>query len=290
MLVSILVPLYNVERYVEQCARSLFEQSYQRCEYIFVDDCSTDCSAAIIDSLVAKEYAELEGRVKIVRHSRNMGVNTSRAMALSHANGDYVIFVDGDDFVDRQMVTTLVGSCGNGTLDIVSSGYVNYSSESHCEFKHSRWIGDASHSMQVVLTQSFAISNHIWGKLFKRELFAGETILFDPTLHLGEDMVLLVQLLNRADRIGYVDEYLYYYRQNVSGSLTQNLNHGARFNYLRSIVTANKLVGVEINNSKIFALQRLNIKRWLLKRSTQRNHPLTYLFRVYCYLANRFFL
>lgn len=283
MLVSILIPLYNVERFVERCARSLFEQSYLSCEFIFVDDCSPDRSAEIVERLVAEEYSELEGRVKIIRNSQNMGVNTSRSVALSHANGDYVIFVDGDDFVDRQMVAALVGASENGSVDLVSSGYTNYFSESHTQQKHSRWIGDAEQSLQVVLTQNFKISNHIWGILIKRSLFVGESILFDPTLHLGEDMVLLVQLLQRAERIGYVEDFLYFYRQNVEGSLTQNLNNGARFNYLRSIVTANRLA--EIDNPKVLRAQRLNVKRWLLNRSPQRNHPLTLLFRAYCYIV-----
>ncbi len=290
MLVSILVPLYNVELYVERCVRSLFGQSYARCEYIFIDDGSTDGTLSVVESLLQGEYHEFEGRVKIVRHTQNMGVNMAREMALSHANGEYVIFVDGDDWVDEQMVSSLVEASDGGAVDIVSSGYVNYHDESSISLQSAPWIGDARTSLYALLTQSFALSNRIWGMLIKRRLFIANEILFDPTLRLGEDMVLLVQLLQNATSIAYTDMFLYLYRQGVSGSLSQRLDHGSRFNYLRAICVANELVAAESIDSRVFELQRLNVKRWLLKRSSHRNSPLSFIFRAYCYVLNRLWL
>ena len=91
--ISILTPIYGVEKYIEQCARSLFEQSYASIEYIFVDDCTHDKSIGILQSLL-KEYPERAQQVRIIHHDRNRGVGAARQTALMAATGDYLLFAD----------------------------------------------------------------------------------------------------------------------------------------------------------------------------------------------------
>ena len=98
--ISILTPIYGVEKYIEQCARSLFEQSYASIEYIFVDDCTPDKSIGILQSLL-KEYPERAQQVRIIHHDRNRGVGAARQTALMAATGDYLLFADSDDMLPK---------------------------------------------------------------------------------------------------------------------------------------------------------------------------------------------
>ena len=127
--------------------------------------------------------------------------------------------------------------------------------------------------------------------MIKRDLFMSDSFIFDYRIKLGEDLTILAQVLMRSESVAYVDDYLYYYRNNVSGSLTQSLGAGARFNYMRSVAFANAIVQkTHAPNStleRVFKLQRINVKRWLLNRSSYRNKPLTLIFRLYCYTMNR---
>ena len=101
--ISILTPVYGVEKYIEQCARSLFEQSYAPIEYIFVDDCTPDKSIGILQSLL-KEYPERAQQVRIIHHDRNRGVGAARQTALMAATGDYLLFADSDDMLPEDAV------------------------------------------------------------------------------------------------------------------------------------------------------------------------------------------
>ena len=100
------ISIYGVEKYIEQCARSLFEQSYASIEYIFVDDCTPDKSIGILQSLL-KEYPERAQQVRIIHHDRNRGVGAARQTALMAATGDYLLFADSDDMLPEDAVEKL---------------------------------------------------------------------------------------------------------------------------------------------------------------------------------------
>ena len=100
--VSVVIPVYNVEKYIERCARSLFEQTLDSIEYIFVDDCSPDNSIAVMENVLA-EYPHRKEQIKIIRHEVNQGPYAARRHALQAATGDYVISCDADDWVDYDL-------------------------------------------------------------------------------------------------------------------------------------------------------------------------------------------
>ena len=121
-LVSILVPVYKVEKYIEQCARSLFEQTYDNLEYIFLDDCSPDNSIEILKR-VMEDYPERKAQVRIIRHERNRGLAAARNTALDAANGPFVTHVDSDDYLGRDAIRLLVKKQEETGADIVSGNY-----------------------------------------------------------------------------------------------------------------------------------------------------------------------
>ena len=107
MKVSVLVPVYGVERYIGQCAESLMEQTYKDVEYIFVNDCTRDDSIGRLNQ-VLERYPERRIQVRIINHEKNMGLGMARQSGLNAATGDAVVNVDSDDYVAREMIEKLV--------------------------------------------------------------------------------------------------------------------------------------------------------------------------------------
>ena len=119
--VSILVPFYNVEKYVGKCVTSLFTQTYKNIEYIFVNDCTPDKSLEVINEYIIK-YGIGE-KCKIINHERNQGISQSRNDCLDNATGDYILFIDSDDYIDPDMVELLLKAALNDNADISGCGY-----------------------------------------------------------------------------------------------------------------------------------------------------------------------
>ena len=119
MKVSILVPVFGVERFIERCARSLFEQTYPDLEYIFVDDGSIDRSIEILQSVV-EEYPTRNAAVHLIKHDHNRGLGAARNTALDNATGEFVYHVDSDDYIDRDTIRLLVAKQKETNADIIT--------------------------------------------------------------------------------------------------------------------------------------------------------------------------
>ena len=122
ILVSILVPIYNVENFIEKCSVSLFEQTYKNIEYVFVNDCSPDHSIEVLEK-VAKNYPNRINSIKIINHDINKGLAGARNTAILNANGDYVLHVDSDDFIEKTTIEKLVKKAQDDCADIVVFDY-----------------------------------------------------------------------------------------------------------------------------------------------------------------------
>ena len=122
-LVSILIPIYNVEKYLGKCLDSVFSQTYKNVEYVFVDDCSTDNSETVLMSKL-HEYNIKEESYSIMVHKNNFGIAKTRINLLAMAKGDYVLFIDSDDWIEKNMVMELVETAVLYNLDIVGCNFV----------------------------------------------------------------------------------------------------------------------------------------------------------------------
>ena len=157
-MVSILVPVYGVEKYIEKCAVSLFEQTCNDIEYVFVDDCSPDNSIGILEE-VRKRYPERD-KVKIIRHDRNRGLAAARKTALMASVGDYVIHVDSDDWVSPDMVATLAEQAMKTGADLVDGNYY-HATDSRVvkEFRH--FEGRTEINIKLLVSSSELVDNRI---------------------------------------------------------------------------------------------------------------------------------
>ena len=120
--VSILVPVYGVENYIERCARSIFEQTYRNLDIVFVDDCTPDKSIEIL-LRVLEDYPERKEQTRIIRHEHNRGLSAARNTGMDAAKGDYIYFIDSDDFITSDCIEILMAAMQTGDWDMVTADY-----------------------------------------------------------------------------------------------------------------------------------------------------------------------
>lgn len=214
--VTIIIPVYNSEKVLCRCIRSVQQQTYRNIELILVDDGSTDSSGTICD-----DYAINDNRIKVF-HIENSGVSFARNYGLFRATGEKVLFVDSDDWVDEYYVESLMSVSENYDLVIGSATLVNKSTAKYDDFPD---IAVSSKEFyKLFADQRILKRTSPWAKLFNRKIITEKQIFFPEGMHIGEDAVFLYSYILYCDRILVVDNRLYYYYVESIGSLTKRMN------------------------------------------------------------------
>lgn len=207
--VSVVVPVYNVEKYIEQCARSLFEQTLDDIEYIFVDDKSSDKSIEILGRIL-KEYPDRKPQCIIHTMEENSGQAAVRKWGIEHAIGDYIIHCDSDDWVEHDMYSLMYEKAKMEDADIVICDFVLNNGRKECSVAPK--IKTTKDYQKGILTKAVHCST--WNKFVRRELYS-KPILY-PKENYAEDLAIMGQLFYYAKKIEYIPEGLYHYRYNPS--------------------------------------------------------------------------
>ncbi len=205
--VSVIIPIYGVEKYIERCAESLFQQTLQDIEYIFVDDCTPDNSIEILKKVVDR-YPNIKNQIRIERMPENGGLAAVRKYGTSLANGDYIAHCDSDDWVSPEMYEKLYGYAVANNSDLVFCDYIISNGNVQSEHYFSKNITNCSrnHLLDRLLVSSAL--NPVWTVLAKRELYNG---MMFPVGDMSEDKTIMMQLVWRANNASYLQEALYYY-------------------------------------------------------------------------------
>ena len=235
MKVSLLIPVYGVEKYIERCAVSLFEQTYPDLEYIFVDDCTLDRSIDILLS-VADRYPDRKARLRIIRQKTNGGVGAARAAAIDAATGDCLMHVDSDDYIAPQAVELLCRKMEETGADIVDGGWQRVTAEGLSEPVSPCPIDNEKRYLGLMLCQN-VVSNRMWGRLFKRRLYTDNGINLVPGIDYCEDFSIMTRLLFYARR-AWIDDVVYFYSDENAASYT----HTVSPKHIRSFIRSNALV------------------------------------------------
>lgn len=224
--VSIIIPIYNTDRYLFRCLESVCSQTYQNMEIICIDDGSTDNSGNILE-----EYARNDSRIKAV-HQKNHGESNARNEGLKLAKGDYIGFIDCDDWIDSDMYEILMTYAENNDLDIVASSWyketASYSKKAENQFPITEQIFGSDMLLKYIyMRDSYRGFAYMWNKLYKRRILEndkGALLLFDESLRLGGDVVYLAQTALRTGKAKYIDRAFYHYRQREdSGCHTKDI-------------------------------------------------------------------
>ncbi len=214
--ISIIVAIYNVEHYLEQCVASLMSQTYKNFEIIFVDDASTDSSLPTLERILLG-YEKDNVEYKIIRNVQNMGIGYTRRAGMINATGDYLIHVDSDDYVEDTFLEKLIDKAHAEQADIVicnnaivDNGIVT--------IKKNDCITNKSELIKRLLIGTF--HNGLCNKLISNKIITENNIYPDEFFRMMEDKSILYKCVYFSTKIAYVDEALYYYR-NSHGSLTK---------------------------------------------------------------------
>ena len=210
--VSIVVPVYGVEKYIERCARSLFTQPFGDIEYIFVNDCTKDSSMQVLE-FVMKDYPARN--VRIINKEKNEGLPQARKTGVLASTGDFIMHIDSDDWVEHDIVEKLYARAMEEVADMVYCDWVEeYEDRSVLFSQHPMSI--ENYYKSILGFKSFS---YVWNRLTKRELYDG--IEF-PIPYMLEDFVITSQLVSKAMKVSLVQEPLNHYsKMNTGQSMSQ---------------------------------------------------------------------
>lgn len=224
--VSVIIPVYNAEKYIEKCLDSVINQTLREIEIICIDDCSTDNSYSILEI-----YSKKDSRIIVQKNSVNSGSGFSRNIALSKANGEYIGFVDSDDFIDKNYYEYLYNTAKKYNTDMCFTlnwreGKKDYVYE--MEYKNENdYFLDFDINTILSLYGYMSVKNNrssclasfsIWNRIFSRNMIKKNNITF-TTSSLAEDYFFLLEFLAYNPKISYNSKALYYYRLNINSAI-----------------------------------------------------------------------
>lgn len=222
-MVSVIIPVYNAEPYIRECIESILSQTYTNFELLLVDDGSPDDCGRICD-----EYAEQDIRIHVF-HKENGGVSKARNLGLEYAKGNYICFIDSDDWVDVDMLETLIGWEQKKQTDLLFYGF-KYESSTGCSdtINLLRQLSDIYEGADSIVEVCYLLEKHelfgwTWNKLFKNSIIQKEQIRFNEEISIQEDHIFTLEYLKYSTCIGIYPYTPYHYRI-VQGSLTDKIH------------------------------------------------------------------
>lgn len=216
--VSIIIPVYNTKNELRQCLDSVCNQTYQNLEIICIDDGSTDGSEKILD-----QYALKDSRFKVI-HKKNGGESSARNVGIKEATGEYIGFLDCDDWIELNMYQVLVDNMKKYKVDLVAASWFKEEMDKSITVLNNGEVKQGVLDQGTLLYYIYARDRYqgfayMWDKLYKRELLLksnGEPLLFDENLKLGGDVLYLAEILLNVHNAVYINTPLYHYRQRAN--------------------------------------------------------------------------
>lgn len=229
-LVSLLVPVYGVERYIVRCAHSLFGQTYENIEYVIVDDCTPDNSINLLLDVLRK-YPLRQNQVRIIQHEHNKGLGEARNTAIATATGEFIMHVDSDDYISKDCVRLCVEKQQSTNADIVSIGIVKKYSTKEITVNIPKY--ETSTELNIAVLRH-DIPNNIWGRLIRKSLYIKNRIKVEG-VNMSEDINVLARLLYYANNIAFVNETFYFYECSNANSYTSSFSESKCYQSLQTL-------------------------------------------------------
>lgn len=218
--VSVCVPIYNVEKYIEKCVRSLFEQTLDDIEYIFVNDCTPDKSMDILRRVLV-EYPQRQEQVKIINHKVNKGSATVRNTCLSAATGEYIGWCDSDDWVETDMYEAMYDKAKAENADIVCCNYVAEYSYKRV-FETYPYLEETKEILQTL--PPIVLNSAVWNKLIHRNLYTINSIQAYEDINMNEDLGVTLRLRYLSRKTVIIPKAFYHYNRLNDASMTVSSN------------------------------------------------------------------
>lgn len=251
-LVSVIVPIYNVENYLARCINSLMQQTYSNIEILLINDGSKDnCE------LICQEFLQKDNRIRYYK-KENGGLSSARNYGIDRAKGDYLVFVDSDDYVSRKMIKVLLETALSNDADMVECEFLEFfENEIINDSNVDNALNNKSYSSYEAISSlicNTGITPIAWNKIYKKEIF--NKLRYKVGIY-HEDEEIIVKLLNRCKKICKIDNQLYFYMKR-NGSITNS-----KFNKRHLDI-------IKIMDERIQILKSLNCNKHLISLTTVR--------------------
>ncbi len=214
--ISVIIPVYRVERFIVRCAESLLGQTMKDAEFIFVDDATPDGSIGLLQECIAR-HPERDGAVKVLKHDVNRGLPAARNTGMSVAEGQYIFHCDSDDWLDADALQRMYDAASGEKADIVWCDW-------YLTFRHNeRYMKQPGYGTPVDALKgmlSGAMKFNVWNKLVSRSLYTGNGISFPDGYGMGEDMTMMM-LFAVADKVVHLPEAFYHYDKTNEGAFSR---------------------------------------------------------------------
>ena len=250
--ISIIIPVYNVERYLSECLESILNQSFNDYEILLVDDASTDHSRDICLS-----YAQKDTRIRILYNEKNLGLSLTRNHGMNEAKGEYIAFIDSDDLVGTNYLMALWTEAERQQADVVTMGYVDYREKPDSgEYYDSRQINivksvgvfTSDRKKRIETMCNWQLILVAWGKLYRRGFLIQHKFHFENIL--SEDILFNFAVLYAADKYVFISDNLYYYRK-TGNSITRGGNANKLKKALQSVIMMHGLVNIYLKDMPV---------------------------------------
>lgn len=220
-LISVIVPVYNVENYLDRCVESIVNQTYTNLEIILVDDGSPDNCP-----MMCNDWEKRDSRIKVI-HKENGGVSSARNRGLDVAKGDYIAFVDSDDYLEKEAIKIFFYSisCNDYDICICNVNNVNHNGEIIDSTEYGRCELFREEILPTFLEATVFDSYSVWDKLYKTDLIRKNNLLFDEEKRLGEDYSFNYLCFKESTKIIAITDALYNYFQGHEGSITDGMTY-----------------------------------------------------------------
>lgn len=251
-LVSIIIPVWNVERYILKCIKSVISQTYDNLEIIIIDDSSPDNSISIIKNFLISNSSDRI--IRFITHEQNTGLGGARRTGILQAKGEYVLSIDSDDWIESDYVEMVVKKAQEENSDIVISDYYVESKSKSFKFIQSF---EGTGKDLVGKLMSGKLQAFVWNKLIRRSLYYDNNIFPIIGIDMWEDMDIICKLASKTDRISYINKpFVHYNLQNFNSYSTHNLSSKA----INSIISTVNDLEQYFYNSPEFKNELINLK------------------------------
>lgn len=264
MILSIIIPIYKAEPYIERCARSLMEQTMEDgIEFIFINDCTPDASMEILGSVLS-DYPQRKGQVRIINNEINKGVSATRLIGIEAAKGEYIGWCDSDDWVEPTMYQKMYDATQNGVIDVVVANFIEELSDKAIKRTYNKCC--IPQECIEKSWQGYYFPGSLWQQISRKGIILNSMSCISHVDY-GEDLYSLWLTYYRATSIAYVEDYLYHYNCLNLSSLVHNVDcskgkwaaHKANLNMIKNILFENggeKRYHIAINAFKFAMLNK----------------------------------
>jgi glycosyltransferase involved in cell wall biosynthesis len=229
MLVSVIIPVYNTGEYIGRCLESLLNQTFKNLEVIVVNDATPDHAMTIVH-----EYASSDDRIKILEHQKNRGTGMARQTGYERASGDYIMFVDSDDYLPENAIENLYNHTEDD-VDIVRGSSQRVTKRGLQQINMSKLSYGSDNISVYKSLLSLELPHSLCGNLFKKRLFENHAYDCFENLTNGEDAILFYQVVKNINRMKIMDDVVYYYYENTRSAtrsiLTEKKYHDIIFSF-----------------------------------------------------------